>query len=163
LHQQPAADRLAVRWLGIVSISQLILSPVRRWTYCQRPFHEGGVMDWLDALIESAMAFAKDVKPQSISDLAPVVRTAEQALGDTSKPMPLPAAIMPMNRATSERDEILQRVSNFRAHQEKMAREREDYYLQVKAKMLAPVDPNPALVQADKTVACRSRRSQDID
>jgi hypothetical protein len=40
-------------------------------------------MDWkleLDALIESAMAFAKDVKTQSISDLALVVRTAEQAL-----------------------------------------------------------------------------------
>ena len=32
-----------------------------RWAYWQRPFHEGGVMDWqqdLDALIESTMAFA---------------------------------------------------------------------------------------------------------
>jgi hypothetical protein len=38
----------------------------------------------------------------------------------------------------SERDEIQQRVSNFKAHQEKMAREREDYYLQVKARMLTP-------------------------
>ena len=45
-------------------------------------------MDRLDALIESTMALAKDVKPQSISDLAPVVRTAEQALADTSKPIP---------------------------------------------------------------------------
>ena len=97
-------------------------------------------MDWkleLDALIESTMAFVKDVKPQSISDLALVVRTAEQALADTSKPIPLPAAVAPMTWLTSERDEILQRVSNFRAHQEKMAREREDYYLQAKAKMLA--------------------------
>jgi hypothetical protein len=104
-------------------------------------------MDWkleLDALIESAMAFAKDVKTQSISDLALVVRTAEQALADTSKPIPLPSAIMPMTRSTSERDEILQRVSNFRAHQEKMAREREGYYLQTKARMLAAIDPNPA-------------------
>jgi hypothetical protein len=76
--------------------------------------------------------------------LALVVRTAEQALADTSKPIPLPSAIMPMTRSTSERDEILQRVSNFRAHQEKMAREREGYYLQTKARMLAAIDPNPA-------------------
>jgi hypothetical protein len=57
---------------------------------------------------------------------------------------PLPAAVAPMTWLTSERDEILQRVSNFRAHQEKMAREREDYYLQAKAKMLAAIDPIPA-------------------
>jgi cytochrome c556 len=126
---------------------QRILNPVGRWAYYRRPFHEGGVVDWkleLDALIESTMAFVKDVKPQSISDLALVVRTAEQALADTSKPIPLPAAVAPMTWLTSERDEILQRVSNFRAHQEKMAREREDYYLQAKAKMLAAIDPIPA-------------------
>jgi hypothetical protein len=102
-------------------------------------------MDWklgLDALIESTMAFAKDVKPKPISDLALVVRTAEQALADKSRPIPRPAAITPMTRPTSERDEILRRVSNFRAHQEKMAREREGYYLQARAKMLALVDPN---------------------
>jgi hypothetical protein len=102
-------------------------------------------MDWkleLDALIESATAFAKDVKRKSISDLALVVRTAEQALADKSSPIPLPAAIAPMSRPTSERDEIIRHVSNFRAHQEKMAREREGYYLQARAKMLALVDPN---------------------
>jgi hypothetical protein len=103
-------------------------------------------MDWqreLDALVESTMAFTKDVKPKPISDLPPVVRTAEQALADTLKPIPIPAANTPMIWPTSERDEILQRVSNFRAHQEKMAREREDYYLQAKANMLAAID-NPA-------------------
>ena len=103
-------------------------------------------MDWqreLDALIESTMAYAKNVKPQPISDLTLVIRTAEQALADTSKSIPLPAANTPTTRPRSERDEILQRVSNFRAHQEKMAREREDYYLQAKAKMLAVID-NPA-------------------
>jgi hypothetical protein len=87
----------------------------------------------LDALIESTMAFANDVKQrQRIPDLALALRAAEQALADTSKPMPM---IWPM----SERDEIRQRVSNFKAHQEKLAREREDYYLQEKARMLAPV------------------------
>jgi hypothetical protein len=49
-----------------------------------------------------------------------------------------------MTWPTSERDQILQHVSNFRAHQEKMAREREDYYLQMKAKMPAGIDPDSA-------------------
>jgi hypothetical protein len=97
-------------------------------------------MDWkleLDALIESTMALAKDVKVQSISDKALDVRAAEQTLADTSRPIPPPAAITPITRPNSERDEILRRVSHFRAHQEKMARERQDHYLQTRAKMLA--------------------------
>jgi hypothetical protein len=75
-------------------------------------------------------------------------RIAEQALADTSKPIPLPASITPMTWPASERDEIRQRVSNFKAHQEKMTRKREDYYFQIKTKMLAPVDP--AFVQLRK-------------
>lgn len=108
-----------------------ILSPAGRWIYYRRPFHEGSVMDWkleLHSLIESTMALAKNAKAQSNSDLALDIR-------------PIPAA-MPMIRPMSERDEILRRVSNFRAHQEKMAREREGYYLQTKARMLVPADPN---------------------
>jgi hypothetical protein len=96
----------------------------------------------LDALIESTMAFANDVKRrQPIPDLPVGMRTAEQVLAYTSKPIPRPTAIAPTVLPASERDEIRQRVNNFKAHQEKMAREREDYYLQVKAKMLALVDP----------------------
>jgi hypothetical protein len=105
----------------------------------RRPFCEGGVMDWkreLDGLVASTMAFAKDIKPKPISDLAPVVRTAEQALADRSKPIPILAANTLMTGPTSERDDILRRVSNFRKHQEKMTREREDHYLQTRAKML---------------------------
>lgn len=102
-------------------------------------------MDWkreLDELIANTMAFAKDAKPKPTSDLAPVVRTAEQALADRSKPVPILATNTlrtgpPSERLTSERDEILRRVSNFRAHQEKMAREREDHYFQTRAKILA--------------------------
>jgi hypothetical protein len=110
-------------------------------------------MNWkqeLDALIESVMAFARDVKRRPIPDLPVAMRTAEQALADTFYPVDQPATIAPIVRPTSERDEIRQRVDNFKAHQEKIAREREDYYLQVKAKMLAPVDPNPALVHSRK-------------
>ena len=68
------------------------------------------------------------------------MRTAEQALADTSKPIPPRTTVAPTMLPASERDEIRQRVSNFKAHQEKLAREREDYYLQVKARMLASVD-----------------------
>ncbi len=93
-------------------------------------------MNWkqdLDALIESTMAFAREVQRRPIPDLPVAIRTAEQALADTSKPIPPTPTVRP----GSERDEIRQRVNNFRAHQEKMAREREDYYLQTKARMLA--------------------------
>lgn len=95
-------------------------------------------MDWkrdLDELIASTMAFAKDIKPKPFSDLAPVVGTAEQALADRSQPIPI-LAITPRTGLMSERDDILRRVSNFREHQEKAAREREDYYLQTRAKIL---------------------------
>ena len=107
-------------------------------------------MNWkqeLDALIESTMAFVRDVKRQPIPDLPVAMRTAEQAVADTPSPVDQTVTIAPIFSPTSERDEIRQRVDNFKAHQEKIAREREDYYLQVKAKMLAPVDPNPAPVR----------------
>jgi hypothetical protein len=116
-----------------------------------RPTERG--MDWkrnLGALIESTMAVVKDVKREPIPDLPLALRTAEQALADTSKPITARATVAPTVWPASERDEIRQRVRNFKAHQEKMAREREDYYLQVKARMLAPVDPNPALVHPTK-------------
>ncbi len=94
----------------------------------------------LDALIKSTMTFANDVKRrQSIPELPVAFRAAEQALADTSKPTPPPITITPTVWPASERDEIRQRVSNFKAHQEKVTREREEYYLQVKARMLAPV------------------------
>jgi hypothetical protein len=92
----------------------------------------------LDALIESTLAFANNVRERHrIADLPVALRVAEQALADTSKPIQPPVSFAP----ASERDEIRQRVSNFKAHQQKMAREREDYYLQVKARMLSSVPP----------------------
>ena len=108
-------------------------------------------MDWkleLDALIESTMAFVKDVnrepRRERIPDLPIAMKTAEQALAETPKPVHPPATITPIVLLTSERDEIRQRVSIFKAHQEKMAREREQHYLQVKARMMPPtafIDP----------------------
>jgi hypothetical protein len=100
-------------------------------------------MDWkleLDLLVENTIAFVNSVNRESRPDLALAVRTAEQRLADTSKP--IAEAITPATWRASERDEILQCVNNFKAHQEKMARQREDYYLQMKAKMLASADPS---------------------
>jgi hypothetical protein len=99
---------------------------------------EGGcVMDWkleLDALIENTMAFANHAKRKPIPDLPIALETAEQTLAETPRPVAPPASITLF--PASERDEIRQRVITFRAHQEKMAREREQHYLQVRARMM---------------------------
>ena len=98
-------------------------------------WRESRVMNWkheLDALIESTMAMAKDIKREPIR----LPRTAEQALADMGKPVAPHATNTPIVLPMSERDEIRRRVSNFKAHQEKTGREREDYYLQVKARMI---------------------------
>ena len=86
------------------------------------------------------MALAKDAKSQPIADLPIVLRVSEQDLAGTTKSANQPAALRTVVLPGSERDAIRQRVSNFKAHQEKMARDREDYYLQVKARMMASVD-----------------------
>ena len=70
--------------------------PLRLLKLYQR---ERRVMNWkqeIDALIESAMAFARDVKRQPIPDLQdlPVaMRTAEQTPADTPNPVDRPATI----------------------------------------------------------------------
>ena len=95
-------------------------------------------MNWkigLDALIEETMAFARSVKVSPTSGASPFVSRVEPLIEE-----PTPTRQPPLsNSITSERDEILRRVENFKAHQQKMAREREDYYLQMKAKTFAPI------------------------
>jgi len=106
-------------------------------------------MHWkleLDALIESTMALANHAKLKPAPDLTIAMKTAEQALAETPKPVAAPAAIKPIAFPTSERDEIRQYVSKFRAHQEKMAREREQDYLLIKARMMPP----PSLLDTGK-------------
>jgi hypothetical protein len=64
--------------------------------------------DELAALIEETMAFAKSVRVETHAVAEPN-RTHR------------------VNWIKSEREEIRQRVANFRAHQERFMREREDY------------------------------------
>jgi hypothetical protein len=65
----------------------------------------------LDSLIEETMAFAKSVRVEP-----PMPRTIVE-----------PNRVPLVNWRLSERDEIMQRVANFKAHQQRFMREREDY------------------------------------
>lgn len=65
----------------------------------------------IDALIEETMAFAKRI------DVAPTMpRTIVE-----------PNRMPSVNWMSSEREEIRQRVANFKAHQQRFLREREDF------------------------------------
>jgi hypothetical protein len=65
----------------------------------------------LDALIDETMAFAKRVRAET-----PMPRTIVD-----------PNRVPPINWSKSERQEIGERVANFKAHQQRLMREREDY------------------------------------
>jgi hypothetical protein len=70
--------------------------------------------DWkadLDALVQESIAFAK---------IIPVERPKPRTIVEPNR-MP------PVDLDNSERQEVRQRVSNFKAHRERLAREREDY------------------------------------
>lgn len=65
----------------------------------------------LDALVEETMAFTRSIQPQT-----PLPR-----------PIVEPDRIPAVNWMISEREEIEQRVAKFKAHQQRLIREREDY------------------------------------
>jgi hypothetical protein len=68
----------------------------------------------LDALIDETMAFVQSVRVEP-----PSPRTIVEPNGTPSVPS--------VNWMSSEREEIGQRVANFKAHQQRFMREREDY------------------------------------
>ena len=84
-------------------------------------------MTWqseLDALIEETMAHVKAVAGANVKPVVPL-KLVERALADPHRPSQLePVA---WTSAGSERDEIKRRVANFKAVQERMQRDREDY------------------------------------
>lgn len=65
----------------------------------------------LDALIDESMAFTKSIRVEP-----PIPRTIVE-----------PNRIPLVKWTKSERDEIRERVANFKAHQQRFMREREDY------------------------------------
>jgi hypothetical protein len=80
--------------------------------------------DWksdFDALVNETIAFAK-----GISHERPLPREVVERVGPK-----------PMDWGGPEREEISRRVVNFKAHQQRFIREREDYAASVLKRMLA--------------------------
>jgi hypothetical protein len=98
----------------------------------------------ISPIVAGESASEGDAKDEPAQPDLPVLATIEAVLADGSKahsplpeaPSPLPeittwpARLPPMTVPPSERDEIKQRLANFKAHQLKMQAEREDYYSQ---------------------------------
>jgi hypothetical protein len=73
----------------------------------------------LDALVQETMRLTKSAGIEP-----PIPRTVIE-----------PNRMPPVNLNNSERDQIRQRVANFKAHQERFAREREDFAASLVKKM----------------------------
>jgi hypothetical protein len=111
----------------------------------------------VEPLVADTTASESDAQDEVIEADVPVLATLEAVLAEESTaPSPLPEApspipepktwparLPPMTLPPSERDEIKQRVANFKAHQLKMQAEREDYYSQTMARARASAASPP--------------------
>jgi hypothetical protein len=102
----------------------------------------------VDPPIADAAASEGDANAEIVQADPPVVATLDAVLADESTarsplpeaPSPLsepttwPVRLLPMTVPPSERDEIKQRLTNFKAHQLRMQTERETYYSQTMAR-----------------------------
>lgn len=84
-------------------------------------------MDWkqeLDALMSESAALAKRT-----GTTAPIQKLPQPPPVDTIAEPPSPVSrLQPLSRGSSEREQIANRVANFKAHQARVQREREDYF-----------------------------------
>jgi hypothetical protein len=89
------------------------------------------------------MARAKAVEGKTVKPIVPM-KLVEQALAE----LPRPTRLEPMSCPSvgSEHEEIRRRIANFRAVQERMQREREDYF----AKTLANTCQFPKGVPSER-------------
>jgi hypothetical protein len=83
-----------------------------------------------DALVAQTMAFVKNARDEHVK-FKPNLGIVEQVLAEPPKPV---AAFAPMIWPISEREEIKKRVASFKAHQQRLQREREDYCARTLAK-----------------------------
>jgi hypothetical protein len=111
----------------------------------------------VDPLVDTT-AYESDAKDEVIEAGVPVLATLEAVLVEeptvpsplSEAPSPLPepktwpARLSPMTVPPSERDEIKQRLANFKAHQFRMQAEREDYYSHTMARTRALAVGSPA-------------------
>ena len=114
------------------------------------------MMQWkkdLENLVEQTKAMVRLANPKGIEPARrpetapppdPVVKSPPLSSSPPPSSPPPRQSSPPHDWAMPEltfdrpaRDEIMQRVEGFRAHQEKLRREREDYYLEMTEKMRA--------------------------
>jgi len=105
----------------------------------------------LESLLEETKALIRKTNPKSFDAVArleaPQPQAPQQQPPPASRqpPMQPPQPPQPVSKTSPPqttkqspaREEIKQRVAGFRAHQEKLRREREDYYLETTAKTRA--------------------------
>jgi hypothetical protein len=91
----------------------------------------------VDDRIADTMAVANTTKEEldQIESVDAVVAVLNQALADNS-----PKPFAPVAWPTFEREEVTQRVANFKAHQLRMQSEREHYYFQTMARSRSVMD-----------------------
>jgi hypothetical protein len=95
--------------------------------------------DWMkqrDLLIEEALAFAQAVAANAPKTALTPVPLPEAAQVDASS-VECPVAVTetaPRDTSNTERTAILRQVANFKAHQQRFEREREDYFQKTMAK-----------------------------
>jgi hypothetical protein len=92
----------------------------------------------LDALVQEAMTLAKSVRVEPPVPRAIIEPPAPHTIAE-------PVRLPPVSPSKSERDEIREYVLNFKAHQERFAREREEFATSLLKKMLqrsSPADRN---------------------
>jgi hypothetical protein len=114
--------------------------------------------DWksdFDALVQETMAFVKNNRvappmPGSIVE-PPLPRTVVEP---ATPPAIGLGRLPPLSLPKSERDEIRQRVSNFKAHQERVAREREEFAASQLKRMLERTETINRKPMREKGVSC---------
>jgi len=81
----------------------------------------------------------KEVEPcgQRFREVPADLSTTEETPAYLANSVESCAPITPIVSSLSEREHIRARVNSFKAHQEKIRRAREEYYLQMKAKMMS--------------------------
>jgi len=113
----------------------------------------------LDAFVSETMAFVEAVRPQRpistrqslplavpehFQQTAPTVSKHAHVVSNETAEQP---RLEPMKWAGSEREEIRRRVANFKAHQQRFTKEREDYaastLIRVQGGVTAPHQDEP--------------------
>jgi hypothetical protein len=112
----------------------------------------------VDPLVTDKTGSEGDPKDEIVQADPPVLATLDAVLAEEStapRPLPVtpspipepttwPARLLPMTVPPSERDEIKQRLANFKADQLRMQTEREDYCARIMAQTRALIDGSPA-------------------